>query len=237
MEVIRRMNKKLFAFNNISLQGKISSIYIITSLFVCLVNILLILGINRMSKELELVYLDNLNLNELSAALKDVQTSMTDYLNAKTSDSLEEYYRSSQDFLMLVEELSDDVSGTFYERMKRNIKHMSAGYLEITDQTIEAKRGRNVEKYRVRYENAAQLYDYINTYINNLNNQQFKYNSENYTKLTHAFHLFETFGIGIIIAVIIMNVSMIVKLVGTIISPLKDLSKSADEVANGNFDI
>lgn len=231
------MNKKLFAFNNISLQGKISSIYIITSLFVCLVNILLILGINRMSKELELVYLDNLNLNELSAALKDVQTSMTDYLNAKTSDSLEEYYRSSQDFLMLVEELSDDVSGTFYERMKRNIKHMSAGYLEITDQTIEAKRGRNVEKYRVRYENAAQLYDYINMYINNLNNQQFKYNSENYTKLTHAFHLFETFGIGIIIAVIIMNVSMIVKLVGTIISPLKDLSKSADEVANGNFDI
>ena len=229
------MNKKKHTFANISLQGKISSIYIMTSLFVCLINILLILGINRMSNEMELVFRDNLNLNELSAALEDVQTSMTDYLNAKTSDSLEEYYRSSQDFLTLVDELNDSVSGTFYERMKRNIKYMSIDYLDIADQTIEAKRGRNVEKYRVRYENATQMYGYINTYINNLNNQQFKNNSENYTELTQAFQLFETVGVAIIIAAIIINVSIIIKLVGTIISPLKNLAKSADEVAKGNF--
>ncbi|MCM1040257.1 MAG: sensor histidine kinase [Ruminococcus sp.] len=222
-------------FANISLQGKISSIYIMTSFFVCLINILLILGINRMSNEMELVFRDNMNLNELSAALEDVQISMTDYLDSKTSDSLEEYYRSSQDFLALVDELNDSVSGTFYERMKRNIKHMSIDYLEIADQTIEAKRGRNVEKYRVRYENATQMYGYINTYINSLNNQQFKNNSENYTELAQAFQLFETAGVAVIIVVIIINVIIIIKLVGTIISPLKDLAKSADEVARGNF--
>ena len=33
------------------------------------------------------------------------------------------------------------------------------------------------------------------------------------------------------------NVCIIIKMVGTLISPLKALSKSADEVANGNFDI
>lgn len=232
------MNRKLHNLANISLQGKISSIYILTNLFVCLVNILLILGINRMSNEMELVYRDNLNLNALSSALDSVQGSLTDYLNAKTSDSLEEYYRNSQDYLELADALGGDVvSGNSYDCMKRNIKHMSARYLEIADQAIEAKRGRNVEKYRVRYENAAQMYGYINTYIYSLNNQQFKNNSENYNKLAGAFRLFEALGIGIIVIVIIVNVCIIINLVSAIISPLKDLAKSADEVANGNFEI
>lgn len=139
--------------------------------------------------------------------------------------------------MQLVEGLEDEISGGSYERMKRNIKHMSGQYLEIADQTIDAKRGRNVEKYRTRYENATQLYDYINTYIYSLNNQQFKNNSENYTKLSQAFRLFETVGIAVIIAVIVANVCIITKLVGAIISPLKALAKSADEVANGNFEV
>ena len=231
------MKNRTFSLSNLSLQGKISSIYILTNLFVCLVNILLILGINRMSNEMEMVYRDNLNLNELTAALDAVQNNMTDYLNAKTSDSLEEYYRSSQLYLALTDELEDKVSGISYDRMKRNIKHMSSQYLKIADQTIEAKRGRNVEKYRVRYENATQLYHYINTYIYSLNNEQFKSNSENYNELANAFRLFETIGIGIIMIIIVMNVSIIIKLVGTIISPLKTLAKSANEVAKGNLDI
>ena len=231
------MNKKLHVLYDLSLQGKISSIYILTNLFVCLVNILLILGINRMSGEMEMVYRDNLNLNELSESLDAVQSSMTDYLNAKTSDSLEEYYRNSQNYIQLVDGLEDEINGDSYDRMKRNIKHMSGQYLEIADQTIDAKRGRNVEKYRTRYENATQMYDYINTYIHSLNNQQFKNNSENYTELAQAFRLFETLGIAVIIVVIVLNVCIITKLVGTIISPLKMLAKSADEVANGNFEV
>lgn len=231
------MNKKLHAFPNLPLQVKISSIYILTNLFVCLVNLLLILGINRMSGEMEMVYRDNLNLNALSESLDAVQSSMTDYLNAKTSESLEEYYRSSQNYMELVEELEDEVNGVSYDRMKRNIRHMSGRYLEIADQTIEAKRGRNVEKYRTRYESATQMYDYINTYIYSLNNQQFKYNSENYAELSHAFRLFETVGFMAIILVIITNVVIITRLVGTLISPLKALAKSADEVAKGNFEV
>lgn len=231
------MIKKLYRLLNLSLQGKISSIYILTNLLVCLVNLLLILGINRMSNEMELVYQDNMHLNELSASLNAVQDSMTEYLNVKTSESLEEYYRNEQIYLSLAEELTDEVTGISFDRMKRNIRHMSDTYLEIADQTIEAKRGRNVEKYRIRYENATQIYNYITTYLNNLNNQQFKSNSENYNELAHAFRLFEANSIVIMFIVMFANAGIIIKLVGAIINPLKILSKSADEVAKGNFEI
>lgn len=104
------MIDRLHRLLNQSLQGKISSIYILTNAFVCLVNLLLILGINQMSNEMELVYRDNLKLNELTAVLNSVQDYMTEYLDAKASDSLEEYYRSSERYLALVEELGDEVS-------------------------------------------------------------------------------------------------------------------------------
>lgn len=222
---------------NRSLQRKISTIYIMSNLLVLIVNVLLILGIHQMSTEMELVYRDNLHLNELTKALDAIQNSMTDYLNAKTSDALEAYYRSEQNYQELADSLGTEVTGVSFDRMKRNIKSMSEEYLEVADQAIEAKRGRNVEKYRIGYENATALYDYITTYINSLNNEQFKYNSEHYSELSRAFRLFETISIAIMFAVIIGNVVIIIKMVGTIIRPLKLLSQRAGEVANGNFEI
>ena len=59
----------------------------------------------------------------------------------------------------MVEELDDTVGNDAMRVMERNIRYMSEHYLELTWQTIEAKRGRNVEKYNARYERASELYD------------------------------------------------------------------------------
>lgn len=223
-------------FRNLSLQGKISCIYIMANFLVFIVNIILLMGINSMSQEMDMVYQDNLHLNELNKALSQVQDNMTDYLNAKTSDSLENYYRSEQIYSQMVQELNEDITGASFGRMERSIKYMSEEYLEVVGQTIEAKRGRNVEKYGERYEKTMEMYDYINTYIYSLNNEQFKNNSENYSELSEAFRLFETVSMGVLLIVIAGNIGIIIKLAGTIIAPLKALAISADEVAKGNFD-
>ena len=78
----------------LSLQEKMSCVFILANMLVFLVTLLLFTGINSMSREIDMVYEDNMHLNELSDALTSVQDSMTDYLNAKTSDSLEEFYRN-----------------------------------------------------------------------------------------------------------------------------------------------
>lgn len=227
------MKKK---FRQLSLQAKMSSIFILANLVVFVVTVILILGINSMSSEIDTVYQGNLRLNELSDALTAVQDSMTDYLNSKTSDSLEELYRNEQAYSQIVQEMSDEVTGAAFQRMERSIRHMSGEYLELVGQTIEAKRGRNVEKYRVRYENATQMYEYINTYIYSLNNEQFRSNSENYSRLSGAFRSFEMMSVIALTIVIVLSVCMVVKLTGDIISPLKNLAVTANEVAGGNFD-
>lgn len=227
------MGKK---FRQLSLQAKMSSIFILANLVVFAVTVILILGINSMSSEIDTVYQGNLRLNELSDALNAVQDSMTDYLNSKTSDSLEEFYRNEQAYSQIVQEMNDEITGASFQRMERSIRHMSEEYLELVGQTIEAKRGRNVEKYRVRYENATQMYEYINTYIYSLNNEQFRSNSENYSRLSRAFGNFETISIIALTIVVVVSVTIVIKLTGEIISPLKKLTVTANEVAGGNFD-
>ena len=220
-----------------SLQFKISSIYIVTNLLILVMNMVLLGGINSMSTSLDMVYQDNLHLNELTDALGAVQDDMTDYLNSKTSDSLEDYYRSEQNYRTLIQDLNEEITGSSFDRMERNIRRMSENYLDSVGQTIEAKRGRNVEKYRFHYENATQMYGYINTCISSLNMEKFKSNSEQYSQLLGQFRLFETVSVAAMLLVMGCNVGIIISFVGTLIRPLKKLAGSADEVAKGNFDI
>lgn len=224
-------------FRNFSLQGKITSIYIVANVFILIANMVLLVGINSMSSEMEKVYQENLTLNALTEGLHAVQDNMTEYLNVKTSEALENYYRSEQQYSSMIQELSDDVSSVTFVRMERNIRNMSEQYLDAAAQTIEAKRGRNVEKYRIRYENATDLYEYIDTYIYSLNIEQFVSNSENYNEISKAFRIFEYVSMMIMAVVIAGNVMIIVNFTGNLISPLRDLAGLADEVAKGNFEI
>ena len=73
------MRKK---FRQLSLQAKMSSIFVLANLVVFAVTVILLLGINSMSSEIDKVYQGNLRLNEVSDALMAVQDSMTDYLNS-----------------------------------------------------------------------------------------------------------------------------------------------------------
>ena len=219
------------------LRIKMTGISLAVNMLVFIINIVLLVAMNRMSDRIDTVYKANLQLNEISAAIKDVQDSMTEYLDTKTSDSLEDYYRSAQNFAEMTEMLGDEITDSRLGRMERSVKNMSAAYLEEVGQTVDAKRGRNVEKYRTRYEEATRLYGYINNYIYSLNNERFMDNTESYREMLTAFRRFELFGNLIMGAVIFTTALLILNLTSNLMRPLKLLAGMADEVAKGNFEI
>ena len=81
------------------------------------------------------------------------------------------------------------------------------------------------------------MYEYTGAYITNLNLEKFRTNSERYSDLLKRFRLFESVSLVAMLLVMASNVCIIIRFVGTIISPLKKLAGSANEVAKGNFDI
>ena len=129
-------------FRNLPLRIKMAGISLSVNMLVFLINIVLLLAMNSMSDKIDTVYKANLQLNEISAALNDVQDSMTEYLDTKTSDSLENYYMSLQSFTELTENLDDSITESRQGRMERSIKSMAGKYLDEVGQTVDAKRGR-----------------------------------------------------------------------------------------------
>lgn len=227
------MNK----FLNKPLQFKIISVCVFTNVLIFIVNLLLMLGMNAMAVEMEKVYEGNRQLNELATAISDVQDSMTVYLSSKTSDSLEDYYRSAQKLQDKAGTLDNRVTDHALTRMERNIRNMTGDYLDVVGRTVESKRGRNVEKYRNYYEEATRLYGYLNEYLRSLNQELFVSNSDSYSIMARAFRRFEFISFIVMTLVMIGNVVIVTSFVRAMMIPLKKLSDSANEVAEGDFDV
>ena len=121
--------------------------------------------------------------------------------------------------------------------LEKNIRRMSESYLEQTNETVQAKRGRNVEKYKTSYEDENELYEYINVYIYKLNNLRFKTNSANYQLLLLAMNVLYKLCIFVMLVVYALGLAVTTLLVRNMIRPLTALSNTAHEVAKGNLNV
>ncbi len=228
---------KIKKIKDFSLQVKMSLIFIFANVLIFIVNLIMYTSINNMNADMDKVFSENIKLNELSVAIKDVHSNMTEYLNTKSYDVMDEYFKSNTVFTGLISELPEVVGNSNLSRMERNIKKLSEEYLDLANQAVEAKRGRNVQKYSIRYQKASELYEYINAYIESLNNDQLLINSKNYQELSKSLRLLEAVNIILLLIAVIGTVIIITAMTSNIIKPLKKLSHAANRVANGELEI
>ena len=154
----------------LTLQQKLTALFLLTAVIVLAVNLYIFTLINEMTGRVEEVYISNVTLNELSGDLDRVQDSMEEYLNTKSSDAMEDYYRSEQAYRERLEGLNTQATDNKMLLTEKNIRGLSESYLELAAEAIQAKRGRNVEKYGTLFEDASILYEEIHTFIYSLNN-------------------------------------------------------------------
>lgn len=220
-----------------SIRTKLVLVFVFTIGVVFFANMFMYYNINKSIANIDEVYVSNIELNELLDALKDLHEYVYEYLNTKSTDSLENYYMSEQRYQSLVNELKDDITDNNMILMQKNIKNMSESYLKLIDMTIDAKRGNNVEKYKTNYEEATKLYEFISTHINTLNNEQFKYNSYNYELLRTSLNYLELISTSVLLFIMAFNIILIIIVTRSITGPLMKLTKSANEIAAGNFEV
>lgn len=229
--------RKLKSENRVlSIQTKLIMVFVLTSLVFLGTNLFTFININNVIRQIDQVYMSNVAMNELSDALRRVQSDMTDYLNTKSSDAIENYYRSEQKYRELLEQLNIQTTDASTGLNEKNIRNLSDSYLTYTEETVQSKRGRMTERYKESYDNATELYGYINTYIYSLNNEQFAYNSSNYEALLLSFKSLEFVTLFVLLIVTFANIVLAVMITKSITRPLSDLAKAANEIGSGNFE-
>lgn len=227
----------LDTFRNASIRLKLVITFVLTSALIFIVNLYVYSNLNTMINKVDEIYASNIALTEMEETLEGLQNSMTEYLRTKSSDALELYYKNEQDFSNQVNALYDGKTNDEEKMMEKTIWNLSESYLTITEETVQAKRGRNIERYVSGYENASRLFAYINTYISSLNNEQFKDNSMNYNTLLASLKLSEYFCLSILVLIALFNTFIVLLVTRSITNPLMELSKRADHVAQGELDV
>lgn len=224
-------------WNNLNLQQKLVSIFSVTLVIIIGINVVMFVNINTMMNRLDQIYVSNLTLDGLLDALGDVQTNMAGYLDTKSSDSLDAYYRANQSYRDYLEQLNNDVSSNSMLLAEKNIHNLSLNYLDIVEKTINAKRGRDVEQYSNYYEEACKQYRVVETFIYSLNNERFKSNNKSYQVLLTSLKYLESVNIILLIMASILDVLLMYVFTGSIIKPLRDLSNAAELVSGGDFEV
>lgn len=224
-------------WNNQRLQTKLVTVFSTTLGMMLFINLIMYYNINNMINRVDSIYISNVTLNELSNELEQVQTSMREYLDTKSSEALDSYYRNEQDYRKLTELLNDTVSDNALLIMEKNIKSLSDDYMSIVDNTIVAKRGRDVEKYKALYNEAEEKCQVINTFIYSLNNEQFQSNNRNYQIMLDSLHILEVVNSIALFGTGFVAIFFVIMLTTNLTRPLRNLSEAANEVAQGNFEI
>ena len=188
-------------------------------------------------RQIDSVYNNNIQLNDLSNTLEGMQSALYQYLNTKSSDQLESFYSYEQDYNNMIQQLNHQTVDDDNKLMEKNIYNMSLTYLERADSTIEAKRGRNVSKYNDDYGEAKKLYDYIQSCINSLNTSVFLESSNNYSLLRTSLTYLTGISMFLLLAALMIAFAWILVMTRNITKPLIQLADVANEIARGNMEV
>ena len=224
-------------WNSLSIQKKMMISFFIPIALILFMNVYMYVNVNTMIENIDAIYTSNVTLNDLSEQLTKVQTAMKEYLENKGSTALNEYYKADQDYRDIMATINHGETMGSMVVMEQNIIHQSERYLKLVDETIQAKRGRNVEKYRAGYEESLVIYEDLQNCIYSLNNEQFKTNTNGYYMLLSSLKYMEMVSIIILLVIGFTNIIILFLLTRSMTQPLIELSHAANEVAEGNFEV
>ena len=229
--------RKKNPLQQMSIQTKLLMTFALIAVLIFVINLMLYSQINHSMCGLDEVYATNASLNELSECLEQTQDDVYEYLNTKSSDSLKNYYRNTQTLRDMLEQLDSDIVDNDGKILEVNIRNMADTYLRYAEETVQAKRGRNVEKYNTVYSTALQNYKYVQAAIYRLNDIRFRSNTDKYRMMMDSLKYMEIVCSVIVIAAAVCSLMVLLLMTRTITEPLRALAGSANEVAAGNFEI
>lgn len=228
---------KRIRWKDLSLVSKIVIEVGMIAVLLFAMNMVFYVRINNSMQKMDNVYASNAELTELSQVFEKVQDNVYDYLKVKSSQVLLDYYQNEAKYRNQLEKLNEENINDSVKLLERNIRRMSETYLDCTAETVAAKRGRNVEKYKRKYDEATKLYGYIQLSIDELNNLMFQENSSTYAVLRAVMRYLEVSNSIIMLVIVAVGMILLIQATRKMFVPLSNMAETAQLVGQGNFHV
>ncbi len=231
IELISRFLKK----NRI--RKKLILYFMITTILMAAASFYTYYNAKMLMNQMDSLFISNISLNELQDTVTDVQQNLESYLDTKHSDSFRNFMGSKNKLQQLSYKFASEADYSSNGLLQRDIANMIDNYLEITDNALQAKRARDIIRYTSYYNDANRVFGYIDMYINKLNNELLKENTQKYHIVAGRIDIVQMINIAIILGVILFNLVFIMLITYKTTKPIITLSQAAEEISRGNFNV
>jgi len=194
------------------------------------------LASSELARSVVILFRDNQLMEDLRKALDQTEAGLTGYLSNKSSDSLKDYIRYSTRLAEKVRKLNRDIKPDESLLLQRDLAGLLDSYLEDTDASVTARRGRDVKGYTGRFESserAAELSRFLITRIEGI-------------FIADSLHGFEGFNSRVsavlasnavlVLAATLMGLMVLVQFSYRLTGPLSKLAEAARAVGRGEYD-
>ena len=123
--LMKKVDKVTSKWNNLSIQNKLIITFFLTSAIMLVVNFMMYTNINGMISQIEDVYESNVQLNDLRDSIEEVQSSMTEYLNTKSSESISGYFGKEQQLRTKMLYHNTEITNNEYYILEKNLNNLS----------------------------------------------------------------------------------------------------------------
>ncbi|MDP4092886.1 MAG: sensor histidine kinase [Bacillota bacterium] len=231
--------KKVFRFKagKNAIRKRLFMYFLVTTALTSIVSVYTYINSHLLATKMNTLFNNGVYLSELGDNLQTVQINLESYLSTSHSESLNQYYKYSSKLKDMADSIKKDALNTDSGMLMSDIGNMIETYLDESLSAMNAKRGRNVDEYNSKYNESSKIYGYINSYIDKLRLNQFQDNTNVYLVLQGRLNVMQTINVILILAVAVFNILLIIWFTYYITEPIIKLSKSANEIAKGNYRI
>jgi two-component system, sensor histidine kinase YesM len=228
---------KFHIFKFFGIRKKLIGYFLLSIFLLGLTSIFSYYNAKIVLKNTNSIISDYVYMNDLKNDMELMITDLQKYLTSASSEDLLNYYNQYNKLKQITMQIPTSNEYDEEHLIVNNIGNMLEELMNESDKAIQAKRGGISSKYITNFQRVDQISGYINLYYSKLLDIKLKNGSEKYQVINKNMTFISYINIVVIIVSIIVNVSIAVYSTYNLTKPIAQLSRSAEKIAEGEFDI
>lgn len=224
-------------FNFFGIRKKLIVYFLITIALLGVTSIFSYYNARVILKNTNNIITDYVYLNDLKNDVDQMMTELEKYLTTTSSEDLLSYYKYYNKLKVIRSQIPVTLEYDDEYLFLKDIGNMLDELMVESDNAIQAKRGRISSKYISHFQRSGEISSYIKLYNTKLLDIKLKSGSEKYEIINKNMNLISYVNVLVIIGAIIANIIIAVYSTYSLTKPIEQLSRSAEKISEGNFDI
>jgi HAMP domain-containing protein len=219
-----------------TVRGKIIANSALILLIMAVASLYTGLASSELGRSVELLFRNNLLMENLRKDLDLTETSLTAYLTTKSSDSLKDYIRNSTRLGEEAGRLNREIKDEESLLLQRNLSGLLSSYLEDSEASVTAKRGRDVSTYTARFKNSEETASLAHFLITRIEGIFLADSLAAFSGYNARISAVLATNAALVIAAALMGLMLLIRYSYKLTDPLSKLAEAARAVGRGEYD-